>query len=788
MNDERSEHRLREWFVSAPTIAEPPSIHEYLAAVPILHPSPARTSAWTGRTRVVFLAAAIALVAIAAIFAVVGSHLLDRTPAPTGMPTSPNPSLSSSLIGSATRIGQWAGKSASFAATTDGPVVVIPAGVPGSAAGAAPCPQSTIGSIGATSIDWNLAPGAILELAGDRSASPVGLGVSSDCSQATVALPAGSGRFDIRPAPNLFPRYTPFFARKPGDPSTLAAWVADPLKGGFLSWSTDGGATWQSRTNARPIGWDAAGNFWTIGPHGAVARSRGPGFSSTIQSGVAFDLGAPVGSIAADIAAAAVFRDRILVAPPVGGLQSGATAGSTSPERSLDLQIWDISAGNLYVAAVGLDGATGRAELAISADGRTFTLSPLPSAFATGRGAPVRLLALDDRVLLSDGGENGLIGIWSIPVAGLPPPPPVATPAPTPALPSSPPAEKTSTWTPVAFPSLPHSPDFGGPAGGISALPGGGFIDFVRMAVDQAAVVTSADGTTWTQTGKVSGLGLANIAGPVAFDGKRYVALGGEGGGQYYGMQLNGAAWVSTDLAHWTKAPAQEAFAGAEFNGLAAGPNGFVAVGYDASGSSVWTSPDGLHWAVVGNDPALPRDSAWPSNIVHTQRGFLMIGRIDQKAAAWTSTDGRTWTVHAPLVVGSDALPGGLATGADGYVTLASGPPTAEVTPGDFRSPVAPWISSDGIIWRPEPASPALFGANAAIVAAPGGFVAAGTVGLDPDARVWTSTNGVEWVPVAGVDLRGVGSVELVSDGRHVILAAGGDNGSVTFVSRGVDR
>ena len=787
MNDERSEQRLREWFVSAPTIAEPPSVHEFLAAVPILHPSPARTSAWTGRTRVVFLAAAIALVAIAVIFAVVGSHLLDRTPAPTGMPTSPNPSLSSSLIGSATRIGQWAGKSASFATTTDGPVVVVPAGVPGSAAGA-PCSASTIGSIGATSIDWNLAPGAILELAGDRSASPVGLGVSSDCSQATVALPAGSGGFDIRPAPNLFPREAPFFARKPGDPSTLAAWVADPLKGGFLSWSTDGGATWQSLTSGRPIGWDPAGNFWTIGRDGAVARSRGPGFSSTIQSGVAFDLGASTGSIAADIAAAAVFRDRILVAPTGGGLQSGATAESTAPERSLDLQVWDISAGNLYVAAVGLDGTTGRAELAISADGRTFTLSPLPSAFATGRGAPVRLLALDDRVLLSDGGENGLIGIWSIPVAGLPAPPPVATPAPTPALPSSPPAEKTSTWTPVAFPSLPHSPDFGGPAGGISALPGGGFIDFVRTAVNQAAVVTSADGTTWTQTGRVSGLGLANIAGPVAFDGKRYVALGGEGGGQFYGAQSNGAAWVSTDLAHWTKAPAQDAFGGAEFRGLAAGPRGFVAIGYDASGASVWRSPDGLHWTVVTNDRALPRDSAEPSDIVSTANGFLMIGRINQEAAAWTSTDGLVWTVHTPLVVGSDALPGGLAKGLVGWVTLSSGSPTVEVSPGDFRSSVAPWVSSDGMSWRQEPASPALFGANAAIVAVPGGFVAAGTVGLDPGARLWTSTNGVEWVPVAGVDLRGVGSVELVSDGRHVLLAGGGDNGSVLLASNGVDR
>jgi len=786
MNEERWEHRLRQWFVSAPTIAEPPSLHEFLATVPFDEPGLVRAPARFGRSRLLLLAAAMAAIAAAAVLAVVGAHLLDRNPTTTLSPASPNPSSSPALLGSAIRIGEHAGTRASFAATSGNPLVAVSSTGLDVAAGTT-CQPSAIGAIGTTSIDWNLAPGTILELAGDSATSPVGLGVSSDCSQATVALPTGSGGFDIRPAPGLFPRDTPFFARKPGDPSTLAAWVTDPLKGGFLSWSTDGGSTWQSETNARPNGWDPAGNFWIIGPDGAVAHSQGPGFSMT-QSGVAFDLGAPAGSIAADISAATVFRDRVLVAPSGGGLESVATSGSTPPDRSLDLQVWDISAGNLYVAAVGLDGTTGKVELAISADGRTFTLSPLPAGFAIGNGAAVRLLALDDRLLLSDGGANGVIGIWSVPVGGLPLAPPVATPAPTPAIPSAPPAENTSTWTPVSLPSLPHSPDFGVPAGGISALPGGGFIDFVRTALDQAAVVTSTDGTTWTQIGKVTGLGLANIGGPVAFDGKRYVALGGEGGGDFYGQQSNGAAWVSADLAHWTKAPAQDAFGGAELHGLAAGPGGFVAIGYDANGASVWRSSDGLHWTTVTNDPALPLDSAGPSAVLYTANGFLMIGRIDEGAAAWTSIDGRTWASHSPLVAGSDALPEGLVKSSAGWLTLASGSPTIEVSPGDFRSSVAPWISSDGITWRPEPASAALFGANAAVVGAPGGFVAAGTVGLDPDARLWTSTNGIDWVQVAGVDLRGVGSVELVSDGRHVLLSGGGDNGPVLLVCNGVER
>jgi len=193
-------------------------------------------------------------------------------------------------------------------------------------------------------------------------------------------------------------------------------------------------------------------------------------------------------------------------------------------------------------------------------------------------------------------------------------------------------------------------------------LPGGGFIDFVRTA-DRSAVWTSADGITWSRLGEVTGLGLASIVGPVGYDGKRYVALGGEGGGRFYGAQSNGAAWASTDLAHWTKAPAQEAFGGAEFHGLAADSNGFVAIGFDAGGQSVWTSLDGLHWTTVSDDAALPRDDAQPSDIVHTASGFLMIGRIDQVAAAWTSNDGRKWTLHSPLVAGSVDLPNGLARG-----------------------------------------------------------------------------------------------------------------------------
>jgi hypothetical protein len=286
----------------------------------------------------------------------------------------------------------------------------------------------------------------------------------------------------------------------------------------------------------------------------------------------------------------------------------------------------------------------------------------------------------------------------------------------------------------------------------------------------------------------VTGQDASGIEAFIAFDGRRYVALGGESGGQFYGNQSNGAAWVSTDLVHWTKAPVQASFGGAEFGGIAAGPDGFVAIGFDNGGQAVWTSPDGLTWTAVADEAALPRDSAFPSGIVYRSGRFVMVGRVEQEAAVWTSADGRRWTRSKPAGAG-DGL-SFIAVGSSGLLTLASGGPLVEVAPGDFRGPIVPLISSDGVTWKAGVASPALFGASlAAVVAAPGGYVASGTVGLDPPAHLWTSPNGIDWVEVDGVDLAGSSSLGLASDGRHVLaIGSGGDGGTVLLVSDGIDR
>ena len=799
MTDEQ-EQRLHEWFASAATIEEPATLHQFLAAVPSTHPrreiAPRR---FAGRPLGV-VAAVVAAAVIATALAVVGARLLETSPGPSrppgSGPPSTSPSASPSTIGSPVRIGERAGTRSSLAATASGPVVVVYTG-PSRAVGlgnptSGPCPASSIGSIGPGSVAWSAAPGAILEIAGSSSApGPLGLGLSGDCSQLVAAVPDGSGGFAIVSAPNPMRPDAEFLAVNPLDPLSAANWVSDAAraKGGFVSWTDDGGRTWQSQTGARPVGWDGSGTFWILGDDGELARSQGPGFSST-RSGLVFDVPAPPQGQAIDLSAVAAFGDRVLVAPRAGGLQTASTrgGGAAAVETSLDLRVLDLSAGSGFVAALAVD-ADGVGVLAISSDGRTFRQSSLPSAFSVTAGpAAAHVLAVDDRVILSDTGPDGIVGIWSVPVTGLPSPPPAPSAAPTATIPSAPPPRLTSTWTAVRSPVVTTGSTTGGRGFGFAALPTGGFIAFATDLPKSTLVYTSPDGSTWTRAGEIVGPDASGIAPIIAFDGKRYVALGDESGSQFYGNQSNGAAWVSTDLRHWTKAPVQDAFGGAQFSGLAAGPAGFVAIGFDNGGQAVWRSADGLTWTAV-SDPALPRDSTFPSGIIFQSGRYLMVGRVDQAPAVWTSTDGRHWTALSTLPEQSGFGLQGLADGSAGLVTLALGDASVEVKPGDFRGPIVPWVSEDGLSWRAGQSSPALFGASASIVGAPGGYVATGTVGFELASRLWTSTDGLDWVEVAGLDLRGISIFAVVSDGRHVLaVGVGGDDGLVVLVSSGIDR
>jgi hypothetical protein len=705
-------------------------------------------------------------------------------------------------IGAPVLLGEQPGVTAALATSTSGPIVGVsseqvtllgsPSPAAGKSAGGA-CPASQLGVVGTLAVKWLGSSGSLLYLAGDPSADgPVGIGLAPDCSHMTIRVPQTAASWTASDAP--WPQVSGvwFFGMKPGETQTLAAWspASGQLseKGGFLSWSSDGGHTWERQTNPSiPAGWDRSGTFWQLAP-GRLVSSRGPGFSLS-DAGVAVDLTwDPTSGQAPPVSATGVFLDRVLIAPRDAALESLATDGSGTAR--LGIATRRISAGSRFVAVEGNDLGSGAPTLAVSSDGVHFVTMPLPAEFASGPGDAVQLLALDDRVLLTDGPQTAgaadqVIHVWSVPVTGAPELPPAPTPVETPAIPSAPPAEVTSIWKPVTLPTAPAPTHFGA-IGGVSALPGGGFIDFVPATPTQTLVFTSSDGSAWSQTGTVTGEDALGINGPVATNGQVYVALGVEGGGTSYAMQVNGAAWVSRDLHSWTKAPHQAAFPGAEFRSIAGAPAGFVAIGFSEGegGSPAWFSADGLQWTEISDLRPSATDTVEATGVIHTEAGFVIVGRLDNGTAAWTSPDGQRWTLHAPLPGGADVVLNGLVDTGHGYLSLGSGGSQVEVTAGVYLAPVAPWVSPDGTTWKVGASSPALFGAVTSLVAAPGGFVATGSVGLK--VGLWTSRDGLDWVPVAGVQLGDAEQSNVISDGRHVLLVATGTNGVSAFVSAGL--
>ena len=745
-------------------------------------------------------------------------HLLGRLADPNGLqvpsssvdgasaPLTGTPASQGLAIGTPLLVGQQPGGKAALADTASGPVVSIyqaqvaaPGPLPlgsGQPVGWN-CPPSPIGIVGSTVVTWAAATRSILSLAGSASAAgPVGIGFAPDCSHMTVLAPATATSWTASDAPSSFAGGVWFFGMAPGDPQTVVAWSPATgqlaMKGGFLSWSSDGGHTWQSQTSpAIPAGWGPSGAFWQLAP-GRLIWSRGPGFSSAGPS-VPVDLTwDPSAGDIPSVMATAVFGGRVLIGVRDAALESVATDGSGTAH--LDIAAWRISAGSRFVAVAGRNVSTGTPTLAVSSDGVHFASAALPDEFANAPTDSVALLALDDRVLLTDWPQTAnpadqVIHVWSVPVTGAPPPPPAPTPIATPVVPSAPPAQVTSVWTPVTLPTVPVAGAFGGPAGGIAALPGGGFIDFVPAAPTRTLVFTSPDGWHWSRTGEISGEDAAGITGPVATNGRVYVALGSEPGGVYYAMQQNGAAWVSTDLRSWTKAPVQAAFAGTNWRSIAGAPGGFVATGFSEAegGPPAWFSADGLHWATISDDRPSVNDTVEATAIVYAGGEFVMVGRLDNAAAAWTSRDGQHWTMHAPLPGGADVVLEGLVDTPHGYLSLGASGPPVEVAPGEFLSPVAPWTSRDGTTWQAGASSPALFGVYpTSLVQAPGGFVATGTVGTT--VGLWTSRDGLNWVSVAGVQLADADESTLVSDGHHVLLIASGQNGARVLVSAGVSR
>jgi hypothetical protein len=160
-----------------------------------------------------------------------------------------------------------------------------------------------------------------------------------------------------------------------------------------------------------------------------------------------------------------------------------------------------------------------------------------------------------------------------------------------------------------------------------------------------------------------------------------FVAVGTEE--DAYG-DVNGVVATSIDGSSWSEAT-PFAMTGATIGGVAAGPNGLVAVGQVRGQGVVWRSPDGLTWTPIGSPPT----GGTLTDVAQVDSHWVAVGSGARGSMAWTSSDGTTWrpvptgsgldgsTVDRIISIGSQLIALGESTSGDGVA----------------------WQSSDGTSW-----------------------------------------------------------------------------------------
>lgn len=212
---------------------------------------------------------------------------------------------------------------------------------------------------------------------------------------------------------------------------------------------------------------------------------------------------------------------------------------------------------------------------------------------------------------------------------------------------------------------------------------GPGFIAFGDNEVTNRAVVwTSPDGYTWTRVSDDAAVFKADIH-AITVGGPGLVAVGSGH------ESCEPVVWTSPDGYSWTRLPHDPTVFGDSsecgwFGGLirisdvSAGGPGLVAVGSDLFGAqaAVWTSPDGMTWTRVPDDPAVlgaTTDEPYTemTSVAEVGDGLVAVGTMGDAAAAWTSHNGLTWTdITGDLDLTGDAGMVEVIAGGPGVVIL----------------------------------------------------------------------------------------------------------------------
>lgn len=221
---------------------------------------------------------------------------------------------------------------------------------------------------------------------------------------------------------------------------------------------------------------------------------------------------------------------------------------------------------------------------------------------------------------------------------------------------------------------------------------------------------------------------------------------------------------------------------------IAAGPNGFVALGYAAGSGepiqgALWRSNDGIAWERVDVGPLLDRSR--PEMIVAGGPGYVIVGEADEldapRAAVWSSADGHAW-VRAPeqdsfdiggyINTGETPGSGGMrAVTARGSELMAVGLWCAGGAPGPCRTVI--WRSDDASGWtRHEPLNIPASGGIAAVAANGERFVAVGGNFEPSDAFSVTSSDGVAFLTTPHPTIPRFESVVAMPNGFLALTSA----------------
>jgi hypothetical protein len=321
---------------------------------------------------------------------------------------------------------------------------------------------------------------------------------------------------------------------------------------------------------------------------------------------------------------------------------------------------------------------------------------------------------------------------------------------------------------------------------GLGAGPGG------QVAVGQAdgapAIWSRAPGGRWSPVAagappswRGQGPGLTGVV----HGGAGWLAVGGEGGPAGTAAQVGAAGTLgsaapqgsqqpvvltSPDGRTWGPAASAGTLAGpgVALAGVAAGRRGYVVAGVrDVHGqpmAALWWSADLTTWVPQGWWTGSAR-SGVPSALLAVAagaNGFAAVGAVGTHPAVWLSRDGQGWQSR------SLALPAGARSAVLQRVAIRGSHIAALGTQARPAGPVpfAAVSVNGGRTWRetPLPVRGRPAGVTA-LVAAGGGFLAAGTLGDGGDQHViaWWSRDGLTWHAAgsAGRWLRGPGAQQI---------------------------